>query len=129
MLLVFFALAIMVFVIYRLMISDGDSSRQQEATGDNGENGGTDQAVAADETADMSDTPDTEDTVYAVESDLQPIEAAVSVDIVNHAEPQMPQKLPVAEDDKPDIIPILAVAATGVALIVSLFIPHRKKRK
>lgn len=129
MLLVFFALAIMVFVIYRLMISDGDSSRQQEATDDNGENGGTDQAVAADETADMSDTPDTEDTVYAVESDLQPIEAAVSVDIVSHAEPQMPQKLHVAEDDKPDIIPILAVAATGAALIVSLLIPHRKKRK
>ena len=129
MLLVFFALAIMVFVIYRLMISDGDSSRQQEATGDNGENGGTDQAVAADETADMSDTTDTEATVDAVESDFKPIEAAVSVDIVSHAEPQMPQKLPVAEDDKPDIIPILAVAATGAALIVSLLIPHRKKRK
>ena len=129
MLLVFFALAIMVFVIYRLMISDGDSSRQQEETDDNGENGGTDQAVAADETADMSDTPDTEDTVYAVESDLQPIEAAVSVDIVSHAEPQMPQKLHVGEDGKPDIIPILAVAATGAALIVSLLIPHRKKRK
>lgn len=129
MLLVFFALAIMVFVIYRLMISDGDSSRQQEATGDNGENGGTDQAVAADETADMSDTTDTVDTVDAVESDFQPIEAAVSVDIVSHAEPQIPQKLPVAEDDKPDIIPILAVAATGAALIVSLLIPHRKKRK
>ena len=129
MLLVFFALAIMVFVIYRLMISDRDSSRQQEATGDNGENGGTDQAVAADETADMSDTTYTEDTVDAVESDFQPIEAAVSVDIVSHAEPQIQQKLPVAEDDKPDIIPILAVAATGAALIVSLLIPHRKKRK